>query len=96
MQKMVGKYFKHQADLLPSFVDEVLAPYDAFASGSAPFLAFEDVDVHLFAGGLRLGDKLVESPVSSRIMCMQPAFKLAGSSRGTGSTSRISRSGFWI
>ena len=33
MQKMVGKYFKHQADLLPSFVDEVLAPYDAFASG---------------------------------------------------------------
>ena len=56
MQKMVGKYFKHQVDLLPSFVDEVLAPYDAFAAGTAPLLAFEDVDVHLFAGGLRLGD----------------------------------------
>ena len=41
MQKMVGKYFKHQADLLPSFVNDVLAPYDAFASGSAPLLAFE-------------------------------------------------------
>ena len=76
---MVRKYFKHQADLLPSFVDEVLALYDAFASGSAPLLAFEDVDVHLFAGGLRLGDKLVESCIFSDNVyaaCVQAGWKL--------------------
>jgi hypothetical protein len=76
---MVRKYFKHQADLLPAYVDEVLAPYDAFAAGSAPLLAFEDVDVHLFAGGLRLGDKLVESCIFSDNVyaaCVQAGWKL--------------------
>ena len=76
---MVRKYFKHQADLLPAYVDEVLAPYDAFAAGTAPLLAFEDVDVHLFAGGLRLGDKLVESCIFSDNVyaaCVQAGWKL--------------------
>ena len=31
MRHLVHKYFKHQKDLVPAFVDEVLAPYDAAA-----------------------------------------------------------------
>ena len=31
MRHLVHKYFKHQKDLVPAFVDEVLAPFDAAA-----------------------------------------------------------------
>ena len=34
MRHLVHKYFKHQTDLVPAFVDEVLAPFDAAAAAA--------------------------------------------------------------
>ena len=34
MRHLVRKYFKHQTDLVPAFVDEVLAPFDADAAAA--------------------------------------------------------------
>ena len=36
MRHLVHKYFKHQTDLVPAFVDEVLAPFPGHPNSTPP------------------------------------------------------------